>query len=148
MADRTLKLKRFLSNSHGTFGTLSIMAPGKEEFLCFTLEPPWRHNVRRQSCIPIGIYPAHMSESPRFKKRLYELSKVNGRSEILIHSGNYAGDPLEGFRTDSEGCIILGTEIRRMGMPAQLGVANSTQMLFDFHLRMRGEPFELWVSSA
>jgi hypothetical protein len=38
--------------------------------------------------------------SPRFGRDLIELSDVPGRSEILIHPGNYP--------RDTQGCVLLG----------------------------------------
>jgi len=40
--------------------------------------------------------------------RVVRLSDVPGRSDILIHSGNLAGDVIKGFNTHSAGCILLG----------------------------------------
>ncbi len=75
-------------------------------FSSFTLELPWRDNRQNVSCIPAGTYPLVWHESKKHKA--FHVKDVPGRSGILIHSGNLAGDTDKGFKTDSEGCILLG----------------------------------------
>lgn len=72
------------------------------EFICYALELPWRDNQKRISCIPAGTYELEYmkgSSSGKFK-RCYYVKNVTGRSEILIHVGNYPADTL--------GCILPG----------------------------------------
>jgi hypothetical protein len=75
---------------------------------CYTLELPWRDNERRESCIPPApggdpvIYQAHQYNSPRYGPTLW-VRGVEGRSEILVHAGN--------FLSDTEGCILVGSEL-------------------------------------
>jgi len=38
----------------------------------------------------------------------FHIRKVENRSWILIHAGNYAGDTTRGFKTHSHGCILIG----------------------------------------
>lgn len=53
--------------------------------------------------IPPGVYEAYKRVSPRYERLLWTLKDVPGRTDILIHQGNYA--------TDSTGCIIVGEGI-------------------------------------
>lgn len=66
-----------------------------EQFICFSIELPWKENRRKISCIPEGRY----SISKRFtEKRGWHLI-VNGvpnRSEILFHPANNAQKELQG----------------------------------------------------
>ena len=39
---------------------------------------------------------------------MYEVKDVPGRTAILIHAGNFAGDTTRGLRSDVQGCILLG----------------------------------------
>src|SRR5580698_6443589 len=80
-----------------TFGVLST-----EDFpLCVTLELPWNNNVPGESCIPAGTYhcvPHNSLDHPN----TWEVTGVPGRSEILIHNGNYL--------KDTEGCILVALQ--------------------------------------
>jgi len=74
-----------------------------------TLELPWRSNERRMSCIPAGTYHAVYHTSPKFGKT-YWIQDVPNRSEILIHTGNVAGDTKLGYKSDVDGCILVGEQ--------------------------------------
>ncbi len=87
-------------------GTEGILAVPQLCFSSFTLELPWRDNMRDISCIPPGTYPLTWHESKKFKA--FHVKDVPDRSGVLIHAGNVAGDTGKGFRTDVEGCILLG----------------------------------------
>lgn len=115
-------LIRFSSDDQGTKGIL--IAPG---FTCCTLELPWKENKCNISCIPESIYNAYIRWSNRFGTTYY-LKDVPGRSFILIHKGNLAGDKTKGFKTDVEGCILLGNRFGLLNN--QLAVLNS-RITFD-----------------
>lgn len=89
----------------GLLGTLS-MAGTEWEFKCLTLELPWRNNQRNISCIPAGIYLAHRRRGSKGNR--WYLENVPGRSGIMFHALNWAGDKAAGFKSDSRGCIGLG----------------------------------------
>lgn len=91
-----LELIRDRQDGQATLGRLFV--DGRQ--LCFTLERPWLDNQRGVSCIPEGVYHGAIQPSPHFKRDLPELLDVPGRSQILIHVGNYV--------TDSQGCILVG----------------------------------------
>lgn len=97
-------LERQRTGDTGTFGILRL--PG---FQCFTAELPWRDNHRKVSCIPSGTYRVQIRQSPRFG-RIYEVRDIPGRSFVLIHSGNFAGDVSKGWASHVEGCILLGAK--------------------------------------
>lgn len=138
----TAFLIRDLSDDQGTPGVL--FAPG---FYAHTLELPWYSNQRKVSCIPDGKYLCRIKQSPRFG-RVYQVMDVPGRSDILIHAGNYAGDKSLGRLSDVEGCILVGE--RRGVMRGQRAVLVSRPAVRGFMNAMQGQDFRLevvWKSS-
>ena len=95
-------LVRKETSVQGTFGIFS-----GEGLHFHSAELPWRDNASRVSCIPAGRYICRPYSSPKFPD-VYEVTDVPGRSAILIHSGNFAGDTTKGLRSDVLGCILLG----------------------------------------
>lgn len=92
---------RQLSNHLQTCGRFIAMNDdGDVVFQAVSLELPWRGNIRNESCIPAGTYSVTKAVSPKFGEGTFKLHEVSGRSNILIHQGN--------FTRDIEGCILLG----------------------------------------
>jgi hypothetical protein len=139
-----LELVRTLSDDQGTSGVLV----GADR-LYHTLELPWRDNQRKVSCIPAGIYQCAIVKSPRFG-RIYSVLDVPGRSHILIHSGNFAGDKALGFDSHVEGCILLGRlgALRNTHERMQRAVVVSKATLGKFMSAMGGRPFLLEVKDV
>src|SRR5690606_14239255 len=75
----------------GTNGTLTLNG----QFVCFTIELPWKENQENVSCIPEGKYELKARYSPKFKNHLQVLD-VHERSLILIHPANHALEELQG----------------------------------------------------
>jgi hypothetical protein len=116
-----------------------------EDFNCHTLELPWRDNQRSISCIPPGEYLAKTRQSPRFGLT-YHVKEVPGRSYILIHSGNWAGDVNKGFKSHVNGCLLLG---KKSGwLAGQRAVLSSRITIRRFMEFMEYEPFTLKVLEA
>ncbi len=119
------------STDQGTPGTAELVHPaGIELWTGFSLELPWRDNAPEISCVPVGLYIAHLRPTSKFGYALYQLDNVPNRVACEIHIGNWAGDVSLGFKSDVEGCTILGTSHAQLD-PAghrgpQLAVANST----------------------
>ena len=57
----------------------------------FTLEEPWKNNLRTISCIPAGVYECVHHNGRKFKD-VWKLTNVENRTAILIHSGNTTDD--------------------------------------------------------
>ncbi len=89
-------------SSQGTEGVM--IAPG---FTCFTMELNWHDNKTGKSCIPAGKYRCKLVRTPKHGL-VFMLVGVPGRFSILIHSGNVAGDIDQGWKTHSQGCLLLG----------------------------------------
>ncbi|MBK9391968.1 MAG: hypothetical protein IPN68_17920 [Bacteroidetes bacterium] len=108
-----------------TLGNLFVMDGAKILFQCKTLEPGWKNNAKRVSCIPSGKYDMKFEYSSRFLQKLWELKNVLGRSEIKIHTANFAYDLM--------GCIAVGeyhTNLDGDGIP---DVAASRKTLEKLH---------------
>ena len=104
-----LILRRGQSTDQGTPGALY----DGDRRICCTLELPWRDNDPASdgddivSSIPAGTYEvAYLARSASGKYTdVYQVLKVRGRSGILIHAANYAGDTSKGYVSDLLGCI-------------------------------------------
>lgn len=134
---KTVTLKRLVESAAGTQGSLST-----DGFTCKTLELPWRGNIRAKSCIPTGSYVVRIVRSPRFG-RIYGLFGTAPRANILIHSGNYAGDVDKGLKSHVQGCILLGKYFGMMDGQRAILLSRPTVRAFMNH--MKGEPFTLVV---
>ena len=90
-----------LSNSRQTCGRFILIDDkGDTIYQCASLELPWKDNQRNVSCIPEGKYNVSKKDSPKFGKGTFAINDVPGRSNILIHPGN--------FTREIQGCILLG----------------------------------------
>lgn len=134
---KTVRLQRLSESAAGTQGMLQT-----EGFSCKTLELPWRGNIRAKSCIPPGSYVVRIVQSPRFG-RIYGLFGTAPRANILIHSGNYAGDVDKGLKSHVQGCILLGKYFGTMDGQRAILLSRPTVRAFMDH--MKGEPFTLVV---
>jgi len=95
-------LLRTVSSAQGTFGFFC-----HPDLLLRTCELPWHDNEPNFSCIPEGLYVVKPYHSRKFGD-VWHVTGVDGRTWILTHSGNVAGDVKQGWHTHSEGCILLG----------------------------------------
>ena len=145
----TLHLQRERSTDEGTPGRLTGMGVD----FC-TLELPWRDlngdgiGDPQMSCITPGEYQCAWHESPHHGW-VYEVTGVKGRSHILIHSANFAGDTLKGWQSQLLGCIALGLRhgvIPNKWNKAQRAVISSKAAMVQFHELMRTDPFMLTIA--
>ena len=83
-------INRFLITSNYSLGHCYIVHPsGIVDYVGSSLERGWRNNQNNISCVPEGVYPLKLEYSPRFRKDLWELYDVPGRSECKFHAANY-----------------------------------------------------------
>jgi len=75
----------------GTNGVISL----ENEKICYSIELPWRNNMRGVSCIPEGNYALGRRNSEHFGWHL-EVQDVPERESILIHPANNALKELKG----------------------------------------------------
>jgi len=99
---KTAVLMRYISGDQGSFGRLVETETGLDVKM---MELPNRDNEIRMSRIPEGEYLCQAYKSPKFG-RCWLLRNVPGRSAILIHKGNLAGDTRKGWKTHSMGCLL------------------------------------------
>lgn len=108
-------LTRDPSTPEGTFGLLTT--EGGAVF--HSLELPWVDVNRdgigdpQRSCITPGTYICKWHRSPKYGM-CYEVTGVKGRSHILIHPANLAGDVDAGWQSQLLGCIALGEGISKI----------------------------------
>lgn len=102
-----------------------------------TMELAWKDNIQRISCIPEGIYTLHKRVSgivQRTSKRKYdmgwEVTKVDGRTFIMIHIGNTP--------SNFEGCIGIGYGLGIVNN--EWAIMNSSKAFDDFMLEMESNP--------
>lgn len=138
MIDATLT--RIRTSDQGTEGILSM-----DGFECHTLELPWRGNKQNVSCIPPKIYECEIVRSRRHGD-VYLVRGVRGRSGVLIHSGNLAGDKSLGLLSHSQGCILLGEYQGILG--GQRAVLSSRAAVRSFNRYTCGEPLTLQIKEA
>jgi len=137
---RQVELFRLRRSDQGTEG---LLVSG--DYHCRTLELPWRDNQKQISCIPSGLYDVDIRLSPKYG-RIYWVRKVPNRTYILIHSGNYAGDKSKGFKTNVQGCILLGKKSGNLG--GQVAVLNSRIAVRQFMEHMEYDSFRLRIQET
>lgn len=137
-------LERAPSTDQGTFGVLTFGGQ-----TCRTTELPWRDNRVQRSCIPTGTYTCAIVQSPKFG-RVYGVQNVPGRSAVLIHSANFAGDVDMGYTTQLHGCIApcerVGLMKNNAGNMQAAGLV-SRPALARLMAWAAGNPFTLEISS-
>lgn len=88
----------------GTNGKLEF----EGQFICYTIELPWKQNEAKVSCIPEGEYFISKRYSTKYKWHL-EVLEVPNRSLILFHPANNALQELKG-------CIAPVTQLSGPGL--------------------------------
>ena len=127
VATAIIVLQRTVSTDTYMLGTLRL----PNGFVLATIERPWKDNAPNLSCIPAGTYTVRMSYSPRFKRYLYEVVGVRGRSGIRIHVANWAAE--------LHGCIALWL------VHGVACVLQSTLALRRLHDELQSATFQLQV---
>lgn len=123
-------LKRSRVGHYQSIGDLTITIDGTVVFRAKTLERGWRNNQRGESCVPAGVYPIELEHSNKFKKDLWELKDVPGRSECKFHSANH-------WR-QLNGCIALGKHHKDIDYDGLTDVTNSGETMRKFHKVLNG----------
>lgn len=132
---------RGTSTPEGTPGVFFL----NNVFFCRSLELPWAENKQDISCIPRGKYSATFDPSPDAKLP-YRLDVVPGRTGIGFHWGNHAGAVCLGYKSNVEGCILLGDAFGFLdGQEGLVGTRHAVGLLVD---RLAGRPFTLFIHRA
>lgn len=123
-------LKRSRVGHYQSIGDLTITIDGVVVFRAKTLERGWRNNQRGESCVPVGVHPIELEYSHRFKKDLWELKNVPGRSECKFHAANYW--------KQLNGCIALGKYHKDINYDGLTDVTSSGETMKKFHKTLSG----------
>jgi len=136
VADADVVITRGKDNGVQTIGKLVAKRNGAT-FTCDTLELPWKNNLPNVSCIPKGLYDVKYTLSLRFKKFMYEITKVPNRSGIRKHAGNYY--------TQIQGCILLGVNPKDINGDGQIDVTSSVNTVKAFEQFMGKKSYKLLI---
>lgn len=112
-------------------GNLFVIEGTKILFQCKTLELAYRGNKKNISAVIAGIFPLVLEWSPKFKKMLWELKDVPGRSEAKFHVAN--------FVHQLNGCIALGYHYKDIDGDGRVDIMSSSKALSGFHGALFGE---------
>lgn len=96
----------YLHRTHFKEGTNGSLFH-EDQFVCFTIELPWRCNEPKVSCIPDGTYEITPFYSPGFKHH-FRVVEVPNRNGILLHPANDAS-------TELRGCIAPVSQLSGIG---------------------------------
>ena len=133
-------LIRDQSTNHGTLGILYALG---RKF--YTMEPPDRNNKPNLSSIPPGEYIVRRRWSQKYKEH-YWVTEVQGRTVILMHSGNVGGDRENGLISHTWGCILLG--LSKGYITGQRAVLSSRTAVRRFQTLMGMQTFRLIIMEA
>lgn len=121
---RVVEIIRLEESDQGTFGVLKI----DKAVFCVTLEQNDEENRANESSIPAQQYICRRIDSPKYGET-FEILNVPGRSDILIHSGN--------FINNTKGCVLLGTSYGQIY--GQRAVISSDKAFYRFMEELKDE---------
>lgn len=119
---KTVISRRYRPNL--TTGKLIVFDQDSKVLELVSLELPDRGNRKDCSCIPEGTYPLKKITRPNGDPA-FLIEDVPGRSEILIHKGNFAA----GKKIDSQGCILPGLYFTDLNRDDNMDAAESTKAM-------------------
>lgn len=119
----------------GTNGKLQYAG----QFICYTIELPWRQNQVGISCIPEGKYFIRKRFSRKYQWHL-EVVGVPQRTFILFHPANFAERELRG-------CIAPVTQLSGSGLGLRSRQAFQKLKAMVYASLDKGERVELCITS-
>jgi hypothetical protein len=141
---RNYTIHRTETGDEGTFGIMHV-----DGTIYHTLELPNRNNLPEVSRIPEGTYQVNWEPSPRLGRNTYRLVSVPGRSGILFHPANFAGDKTKGLRCELNGCIALGflkSTLPGFSGKPQKAILSSREAMKKFEEHLAGDSFVLNIT--
>ena len=121
---------RDIRNHKQCLGVCHVQIQGGFVFKSESIERGDNNNKANISCIPADTYSLVLEYSPRFKKMLWEVKGVKGRSECKFHAANYS--------RQLNGCISLGSKRIDIDLDGLKDVANSRDTMSEFHDSLKG----------
>jgi hypothetical protein len=118
-----LIVSRIFGNEHKTLSECEIIKDGKTVYDFVGIELPWMENRRNVSCIPAGIYEAIATRRASSGAYALLIRGVINRSQIMVHTANYA--------RDLQGCLAPGREFKDIDRDGIMDVTNSRNVMFD-----------------
>jgi len=109
------------------------------QFVCSTIELPWKDNQKRVSCIPEGEYFIEKRYSRKYQWHL-EVKQVPQRSHILFHPANDASKELQG-------CIAPVLQLSGIGKGVQSRPAFNHLKNVVYKALLTGESVTLFITS-
>lgn len=122
-------VERFKVEDNYSLGKCYIQIDNVKHYIGCSLERGWQDNKKNISCVPAGEYKLKHEYSGKFKKKLWELYGVPGRSECKFHVAN--------FWRQLNGCIALGYKHIDIDGDGDPDVTNSGIVMEIFHKIMR-----------
>lgn len=122
-----------------TLGTLYVFEELEEMFKCKSIELPDKNNQVNISCIPAGTYTVNKIISCK-KGPCFFVKAVPGRTDILIHVGNFAA----GAKVDLKGCISPGLHFKDINNDTFIDVTDSRKAM-DILLILLPDTFQLTI---
>lgn len=132
-----VRLKRDEKSNYQCMGKVTVEVLGEVVFESESIERGDNDNRARESCFPEGIYPIVLEYSHRFKKDLWEIYNVVGRSECKFHAAN--------FSRQLNGCVALGDKRIDIDGDGEKDVTNSRETMSKFHKSLEGFKFALLI---
>lgn len=135
-------MKVVISREYGkneTKGILLVLQGTKIIYRCVTLELPYNGNQKNTSCIKEGKYQVTKYWTPT-KNNCFYIQQVPGRSDILIHIGNFAA----GLKKDTEGCILVGSHFEDINNDGNIDIVDSSKTMKEL-FEILPELFELHI---
>ena len=120
-----IKIHRDWQDPNQTLGSCKVLVDNKLVFASLSLERGWKNNQNNISCIPAGVYAVKLEYSNRFKKFLWEIKGVPGRSETKFHAAN--------FWFQLNGCVALGQSLAKLNADNYNDITNSKKTMASFH---------------
>tara|TARA_R110002049_G_C9175744_1_gene562616 strand:- start:12904 stop:13311 length:408 start_codon:yes stop_codon:yes gene_type:complete len=130
-------LIRLSNEKKQTLGSLQIFDGTNKIFECHTLELANKDNQRSVSRIPEGTYKCVARISDKYSRH-FHVTKVDDRSLILIHAGNY--------HTHTRGCILVGKSLLDINGDGYRDVTNSKTTMNELN-SLNMDSFDLTVIS-
>jgi len=129
---KKVKVIRHWTNDKESIGTIMVydVASGMPVMASLVLERGDLDNRRNVSNIPAGTYPLRLTYSPKFKRRVWLVDEVPGRSGIRIHPANYWDD--------INGCIAPGMKLKDINRDGLIDVTNSRYATEQFEKALKG----------